>query len=180
MREGVVVEMILVTKVVILVEAMMLTVEKLPVMMVVEVEVMVEMMMKLIIVAEVELVVIVEMTTPSSPGPGKPEYLPREGAESVRRGRAPAPPWPPTSGPSPPRRPAHLARASRAGDGLIDLGKRQPSPPRPQPLAAAPAPRLQFLLPPARFLAQPGPGGGVLRGAPSDPRQQRSAAGDEI
>lgn len=118
--------------------------------------------------------------TPSSPGPGKPEYLPREGAESVRRGRAPAPPWPPTSGPSPPRRPAHLARASRAGDGLIDLGKRQPSPPRPQPLAAAPAPRLQFLLPPARFLAQPGPGGGVLRGAPSDPRQQRSAAGDEI
>lgn len=39
----------------------MLTVEKLPVMMVVEVEVMTEMMMKLITVAGVELVVTVEM-----------------------------------------------------------------------------------------------------------------------
>lgn len=39
----------------------MLTVEKLPVMMVVEVEVMTEMMMKLTIVAGVELVVTVEM-----------------------------------------------------------------------------------------------------------------------
>lgn len=118
-------------------------------------------------------------TTPSSPGLGSQSTCPEKGREAST-GAGPLPHPGPHLRPFAPRRPAHSARASRAGDGLIDLGKRQPGPPRPQPLAAAPAPRLQFLLPPALFLAQPGPGGGVLRGAPSDPRQQRSAAGDEI